>query len=130
VLVGLEEVALRFLGAAGVSKWSGGALAIVLRILGLVVFAPAAEEVVFRGLMYSQIRKTRLKVPGAIIIPALLFAASHFSKPLAGSALYLGLLQILIDGLYFGLVRFKTNSTVLTFGLHALGNAVAALQRI
>jgi uncharacterized protein len=96
----------------------------VIRVLALVLIAPISEEVVFRGMLYHLVSTTRLQDVGAILITALIFAAFHYqysSKEV---------LLILADGLFFGVVRYATGSTVLTIALHMLGNSYAAYQRL
>jgi uncharacterized protein len=118
------------LGQPPVARWTDTHVAaLLLRAFAIVILAPVVEELVFRGLLYTQLNKTPLKAVGAIVLPALLFAAAHFDKPVAVVA-YAALAQTFVDGLYFGLVRFKTNSTLLTIALHAGSNAVAVLQRM
>ena len=50
----------------------------VLAFIGLVILAPVAEEVVFRGYLFGKLRKyTKLWV--AILLTSLLFAVVHFA---------------------------------------------------
>jgi uncharacterized protein len=126
VLAAMGEWLATTLGVPAVAKWPVSTLAtLVARVVTIVVLAPAAEELLFRGLLYTQISKTPLGAAGAIVLPAVLFAAAHYDKG-SGAAVYL---LILIDGLYCGFVRFKTDSTLLTLCLHSIGNAFAVVQR-
>ena len=128
-LVGLEEWSLSSSGLVPAGKWHADELGVLVRVLSMVVVAPVAEELIFRGLLYTRLSKTPLREVGAIAVQAFFFAACHYDRSLHGAE-SLALLQVLADGLYFGLVRYRTNSTLLTIALHAGGNGLAAIQRI
>ena len=49
----------------------------IIAFLALVVIAPIAEEVIFRGWLYGKMR-ARLNAPIAVILVSLLFALLHF----------------------------------------------------
>jgi uncharacterized protein len=126
LLIVLEETVSQAMGLPRPEPWgsryTGGAL--VFRLLGLVVLAPIAEEVVFRGVLFARICQTRLGKTGAIVIPAALFALLHLQY----STLEMGL--IAVDGLFFGLARYQSRSLLVPILLHASGNAFAAFQRL
>lgn len=117
------EVILHALGQADVPHHSDPPLVAGLLILGMVVLAPICEELVFRGLLFRAIEKTKLGGAGAMVVTAIVFAGAHFQ--------YHGidLVQILIDGLLLGAARWKSRSLPLPIAMHAIGNAVAAWQR-
>jgi membrane protease YdiL (CAAX protease family) len=126
VLVAVEEIVSRRLGLPQPEPWAGrytGGL-LLLRILGLVVLAPLAEELVFRGVLFARICETRLGPAGAIVIPAAFFAILHVQY----SALEM--IFIAADGLFFGLARYRSRSLLVPIVLHALGNAFALGQRL
>jgi uncharacterized protein len=95
-----------------------------LRLLGLVILAPVAEELIFRGVLFARISVTRLGPAGAIVLPAILFALLHVQYTAIEGAF------IAVDGLFFGLARYRTGSLLLPMLLHASGNAFAAAQRL
>jgi membrane protease YdiL (CAAX protease family) len=126
LLVAAEEIAGRAMGLPRPVPWGtryGGGL-LVLRLLGLIVLAPVAEELVFRGVLFARIRETRLGSVGAVLVPAALFALLHVQY----SPLEMGF--IAVDGLFFGLARYQSGSLPLPMLLHASGNAFAAAQRL
>lgn len=95
-----------------------------LKILTIVVLAPVAEEVIFRGLLFSALLDTRLGALGAVLLPAFFFAVIHFQyRPEK-------ILLIFIDGVFYGIVRFATGSVLLVILFHAVGNLYAVLQRL
>jgi membrane protease YdiL (CAAX protease family) len=126
VLVAIEEAVARAMGLPQPEPWgsryAGGALAV--RLLGLILLAPIAEELVFRGVLFARICQTRLGRTGAIVIPAMLFALMHVQY----SALEMSF--IAVDGLFFGLARYQSRSLFVPILLHASGNAFAAYQRL
>lgn len=110
------------------SPWGAfGALspgAIALRAVGIVLLAPIGEELVFRGLLYRLLSRTRLGVPGAILVPAALFAALHLQ--------YLGweLAVVFADAVLLGLARWRSGSVLVPIAMHMAGNLFAFIQRV
>jgi uncharacterized protein len=126
VLVVLEEWLSNAWGLAKPAPWSHKyhGMTKVIRVLAVVLIAPVSEELVFRGMLYHLVSTTRLRDAGAIVITALVFAAFHYQYSPKE------VLLILVDGLFFGVVRYSTGSTMLTIVLHMLGNSYAAYQRL
>jgi hypothetical protein len=88
----------------------------------LVIAAPIAEEIMFRGYLYrGWVRSERMAIPGILIISAL-FAAIHVQYD------WFGILQVFFIGLLFGLVRWKSGSTTLTILMHVLANFWATVE--
>jgi len=85
----------------------------------IVVAAPIFEELFFRGFLLSGLVSTFVKPIGAIIITSLLWSAIHIQYEL-----YI-VVAIFILGLILGFARIKTNSVLLTIGLHSFVNFVA-----
>jgi len=129
-LAALEEGTLYALNLNEVTRWDYDTASTIIRIIGICMVAPVAEEMIFRGLMFSQIAQTKFGVKGAIILPAVFFMLAHFDKNIEPGLGYVIFLQILVDGLFFGFVRHKTNSILLTIVLHAIGNSAAVIQRM
>ena len=109
-------------GIAWGDKYTVGTIA--LRVLGMVILAPLSEELIFRGLLFKRISDTRLGSVGAIVLTALLFTALHTQY---GAAT---LILVLLDGLFFGLVRHSSKSLLLPLAFHGLGNLYAVIERI
>jgi len=86
----------------------------------IVVFlGPVFEEILFRGLLFGGLARSRLGAWPALALISLLFAAAHFPKDL----FYFG--NILAYGLLFTAARFATGSLYLAMGLHSAANFVA-----
>jgi len=89
----------------------------------LVIAAPVAEEIVFRGFLFrGWVRSERTALPVIVLISAL-FAASHSSQ-----YDWFGILQVFFIGLLFGLVRWRSGSTLLTILMHMLANLWATIE--
>lgn len=89
-----------------------------VQIFLIVLVAPLAEEVVFRGLLFQGFLQ-RMSLPLAVILSSLLFALPHFP----GGLLTLPLLFIF--GAVLALLYWRTESIWPPILLHALNNALA-----
>jgi CAAX protease family protein len=121
-----EEIASRRLGLPTPASWRGqyAPFDIALRVVNVVLTAPAFEELVFRGVVYDRVSHTPAGPIGAIVVAAVLFAGLHIQYSRGEIAF------ILIDGLFYGVVRYATGSVVLTFAMHSLGNLYAVVERL
>ncbi len=106
--------------SADFSVDKASASAIILTILYLVVIAPLAEEIVFRGLILRTI--TPFSKKGAIVLSAMLFALMHKNIPQAVGAFGIGLI--------FAIVDTKANSIVPSIIMHSLNNLLPCLLNI
>ena len=122
VAVGQETVG-GLLGGSPAASWDVITPSRLIRAATIVLLAPVAEEVAFRGTMYGNLMKRGLHPAVAILLPAAAFALVHlqYSGP--------GLLFIFIDGIVFGLARHRTGSLFVPILLHVLGNAYAVAER-
>jgi uncharacterized protein len=88
----------------------------------LVIAAPIAEEIVFRGFLFrGWVRSERAVLPGIVLI-SVLFAAIHTQYD------WFGVLQVFFMGLLFGFVRWRSGSTLLTILMHLLANLWATAE--
>ena len=95
------------------------AISFVGGLLGVVILAPLAEEVVFRGLVLGVLLR-HLPVPVAILLSGVLFSAAHGSPWL--------LLPIAFLGVLLGVVTWITRSLSAAWLGHALFNLAAYLE--
>lgn len=93
---------------------------LVLSGLLVVVVAPFAEEVFFRGFFYRALRN-RFRVAVAVLLNAVLFGAIHFDG--AKTLVLLPVLAVL--GATFCLLYERTGSLYPSIALHAINNAVS-----
>ncbi|HEY0780949.1 MAG TPA: CPBP family intramembrane glutamic endopeptidase [Thermoanaerobaculia bacterium] len=92
-----------------------------LFVIGSILAAPLLDEIVARGFLYETLRRSRLGVLGAILVPPVLWAVLTLGS-LAGG------LALLFFGVLLGVVRWRSGSTYLTIALHALVNLALVLQ--
>jgi membrane protease YdiL (CAAX protease family) len=125
-LVAVEAALEPLLGLPRAEPWGDryGATERLLRVLGIVAAAPVAEELIFRGAVFTRLVRTGLEAPGAIAMTAALFAMVHLQYGPRQMAL------ILADGLFYGLARAKTGSVLVPLTCHMIGNAYAAWERL
>ncbi len=97
---------------------------LTLTFISLVVLPPLAEEIMFRGLLFSSLR-SRLRWRYAAVITSLLFAAGHLLESGDGSLLYIAGIDTFILSLVLCYLRERTGSLWAGITLHALKNGVA-----
>jgi len=89
-----------------------------------VVAAPAGEEILFRGFLFRGWVRSPRGAAIAIPIISIIFASLHVQYNI------FGMLQILIVGLFFGWLRYRSGSTVLTMLCHAVLNLESSLETV
>lgn len=94
----------------------GGELALVLLVV--VILAPVFEEIFFRGLFYSALRR-KMGARAAIALDGLVFGALHFQP--------LYVVSLVLVGMVLAYVYEKTDSLFSSMAAHALYNLCVAL---
>ncbi|OFW60260.1 MAG: hypothetical protein A2W01_09015, partial [Candidatus Solincola sediminis] len=95
--------------------------ALFLALLGVVVLAPVFEEVFFRGLFYSALRR-RLGVALGVLVSAIVFGVLHFEP--------LSMLSLIMVGAILAFLYERTDSLFAPMLAHALYNGVVILIAI
>ncbi|MGH7132420.1 MAG: CPBP family glutamic-type intramembrane protease [Phycisphaerales bacterium] len=90
-------------------------LLVVLGTLSACVWAPLAEEIIFRGALYRYLHP-KLKWGGAVVVTALVFGAVH---PYSLG----GLFSVAIGGALYAILREWRGSLIAGMTAHALHNA-------
>jgi len=90
--------------------------------LAFVIVAPLGEEIVFRGFLYRGWARSPRSVAPAIAVISALWAMMHVQYD------WFGILQIFLLGLLLGWARWRSGSTLLAVGLHALANVWAMIE--
>jgi membrane protease YdiL (CAAX protease family) len=138
--LGAVALIVLFTGIAAILTWLGltitgtpnsGVSADDLRhlpvaILFIVIIGPAAEELMFRGLLLDWLKQKMAAWPAAVLI-SLLFAAVHshsFGNGIAGA---LALLDRFLIGMATSYLALRYQSLRPSFVLHATNNAIAAI---
>jgi membrane protease YdiL (CAAX protease family) len=83
--------------------------------------APIAEELIFRGQLFSALSRTRLGVSGTAVITSAAWAVLHLSEP------WLSVGLIFIMGLVFGWMMYRFGSLWVPMACHAAWNSIYAL---
>ena len=104
---------------AEIGRDKGAAL---LLLFAFSVAAPMSEEFFARGFLYRGWSASFLRVPGAIILSSLVWTALHLQYDL----FFFG--EVFSIGLWFGYMRYRSNSLWLTIVLHGLNNLTAVVQ--
>jgi membrane protease YdiL (CAAX protease family) len=97
---------------------------LLLLWLAIVVAAPVAEEIIFRGFIFrSWVRAGRHALLGIVVLSAF-FAVIHFQYN------WFGVFQVFLIGLLLTWIRWRSGSTLLPMALHVIANGYAMLQVI
>lgn len=91
-------------------------LQFIMTFISIVIIAPVAEEVMFRGYLFGKLKKVS-KVWVAVVVSALLFAVAHLQFNVALDTFALGVI--------LALLRVSTGSIWASILLHMLKNGIA-----
>jgi membrane protease YdiL (CAAX protease family) len=100
--------------------------ALLLTFLSLVVLPPIAEEIVFRGFLYSGLRRA-LPMLYAGIVTSMIFASAHLLEGSGGGPLWVAGIDTFILSMVLVYLREKTGRLYAGMLVHALKNTVAFL---
>jgi len=92
---------------------------VALLWVAFVIFAPAFEEVFFRGFLFAGWERSRLGSVGTIILTSVLWGILHLQYDL------FGIVAIMIMGITIGIMRHKTKSLWSTLLMHFAWNLTA-----
>jgi uncharacterized protein len=130
-LVLITDGALAFFGKNPVPEFqivsyrtakAAGLLPLLFAVI--VLIAPLAEEIMFRGFLYRGFVRRPNHAPYAILVISLVFAAIHQQYD------WFGLTQVFLMALLFGWVRWWSGSTILTVLMHVLANFIAMVETV
>ena len=96
--------------------------ALWLLVLAFCAAAPITEELFARGFLYRGLSESFLGVPGAILASSIVWTGLHLQY----DWFFFG--EVFCIGLWFGYIRYRSQSTWLTIALHALNNFAAVVQ--
>jgi membrane protease YdiL (CAAX protease family) len=99
-----------------------GGLDLLLLIISACIIAPIFEELIFRGLAFARIERSKLGIVGAIFITSIIFTLIHVQY----EPMVLGFLFIF--ALLLGFIRYKTQNIVYCIALHALINSLSTFD--
>ncbi|MBU6243852.1 MAG: CPBP family intramembrane metalloprotease [Actinomycetales bacterium] len=98
---------------------SGSEISVIAFALVVAIGAPLMEELAFRGLFYSALRKRGVGTGWTIAITAVSFAAFHFEP--------IRLPILLAMGVVLGVLRWRTRGIGAPFVAHVMVNAPGAV---
>ncbi len=99
-----------------------GAVDAILVILIVVVLAPVVEEMIFRGMLLSRLRRSLGRTP-AVLISAVVFAAVHLADP---NAIFV-VPGLIVIGIALGYQALRTGDLSLPIFTHAGVNLIAVI---
>jgi membrane protease YdiL (CAAX protease family) len=91
----------------------------LLRVLAVVVVGPILEELVFRGLAFTALARSRAGAVGAVIITAVCWSLLHWSYDAQVISV------IAVAGAVLGIARWRSGSVLLPIAMHMTWNAFA-----
>ena len=121
MFIALEEIYMWILGIEMPEGFITFMLSepIILSLISVIIIAPIAEEFLFRGFLYSQLKRTKMGSWGAITLSSFLWTVIHFQYEI------LILIVLFVFGMFLGYVRMAYNSLSLPISLHAMNNTFA-----
>jgi len=129
IFILLTEFAFYKLGILEIDKWNHPWYSSIISILGAVILAPVAEELIFRGLILNELVKRKLNIHFAIFIQASLFVLLHNFTYQNTVSSNIGIVQSLVDACLFGYAKYSTKSIYTPVAMHVTGNVIATLER-
>jgi hypothetical protein len=96
--------------------------ALWLLVLAFCAAAPITEELFARGFLYRGLAESFLGISGAILVSSIVWTSLHLQY----DWFFFG--EVFCIGLWFGYMRYRSQSTWLTIVLHALNNLAAVVQ--
>lgn len=92
--------------------------------VSLVILPPLVEEILFRGFLYTQLKRAFRTIWAAIIV-SILFAAAHLQFGTGNPLLWVAALDTFILSMVLVYLRERTGSIWAGVGVHALKNLIA-----
>jgi len=87
----------------------------------VAIGAPLAEEMIFRGQLFSALSRTRLGVSGTTVVTAAMWSLLHVTEP------WLSIALIFVMGLIFGWMMYRFGSLWITIACHGVWNGFYSL---
>jgi hypothetical protein len=100
---------------------------LLLVFISLVVLPPIAEEIMFRGFVYSGLKRSLPKF-WAVILTCGVFAAPHLLESVGSGPLWVAGIDTFVLSLVLIWLREKTGRLYASMGLHGLKNFIAFIQ--
>jgi membrane protease YdiL (CAAX protease family) len=95
-----------------------------LVFISLVVLPPIAEEIMFRGFLFSSLRR-KFRLRYAVILTSILFGIAHLQFGSGAPLLWVAAIDTFVLSCVLCTLREKTGSLWASIMLHALKNSIA-----
>lgn len=125
----LTEFFLYRFGLLESNPWQHNAINTLIRIAGMVVLAPIAEELLFRGIFLNKLMQWRLNKHAAVAVQSIVFVAVHSFAYQNTLSSKIGIAQSLIDATLYAYARFSTQSIYTPIIMHSTGNLIATVEQ-
>lgn len=116
-----EQIAIRFLKEA-----MGSPSQLLFALFIIIVVAPVTEEYLFRGILQQWI-KAKLGRKAAILLSSFIFTLFHLAPSQKEGNIIIGF-SLFFFACFLGFLYEKTKSLFSSVGLHAIFNAITAIQ--
>jgi membrane protease YdiL (CAAX protease family) len=124
------EIIFYKFGLLTLEPWKHAFLPSLIRIVGAVICAPMAEEIIFRGLLLSKLHSKLNNMHLAIFLQAVLFVLLHNFAYENTVSSNIGIVQSFIDASLFAYAKYYTKSLYTPILMHMSGNFVAVFERM
>lgn len=101
-----------------------GAGQLALVFLSLVVLPPLAEEIIFRGFLYTRLKRY-FSVGAAAVLISVMFGFAHLQLDTGNTPLWTAAIDTFVLSLLLVYLREKTGSLWPSIAMHALKNLIA-----
>jgi membrane protease YdiL (CAAX protease family) len=129
LLIILIEISLYSVNLLEASPWKHNIPSSIIQITGIVILAPVAEELLFRGILLFKLEQWKVKRIRAIMIQAIAFTAMHsfaYENTLSSN---IGIIQTFADACIYAYAKYNSQSIYTPIAMHATGNLIAILER-
>lgn len=89
--------------------------------IAIVVFAPAFEEIFFRGFLFAGFSRSRIGIVGTTVLTSLLWTLMHVGSPIYA------ILTVFALGILLGIARYKSESIWSPLIMHAVNNLIGMI---
>jgi uncharacterized protein len=103
-----------------------GDIQLLLAFISLVILPPIAEEIMFRGFLFSSLRAKFRLVP-AVIVTSILFGLAHLQFGNGAPLLWIAAIDTFTLSCFLCYLREKTGSVWASVLLHMIKNGIAYL---
>ncbi|MCR9140832.1 MAG: CPBP family intramembrane metalloprotease [bacterium] len=94
----------------------------VLFATAIVIMAPLWEEILFRGFVFEGYSRSPVGPAGAILIPAVIWAAIHMQYEIHD------IVTIFVLGIVIGVARWRSGSLYIPIAMHLVLNSIALIS--